>query len=122
MIVNTKDKTIQLQDETLGEVFDQVQQMLPDNWKEYKVLTTNPTIIQKEIVREVQPYREIPYQPYYPDDPYNPWKITFTDITTYGDPSKFGTFYKNNEAIDFINKMREDGWIYGGSTTYSVEA
>lgn len=120
MIIDTTNKTIQVQTETLGEIVEQLQKMFPDEWKEYKLLTTTFTpTIERQIIREVHPYREIPYVPYIPTtDPYYiPW-TTCGETETYGDPTKFGTLGKTQESRDFINvfmggTLVGSGWKYG---------
>lgn len=92
MIIDTTNKTIQVQDETLGEIVEQLQKMFPEEWKDYKLLTTvvNPTIIEKQVIRDVYPYRENPFnEPYFPYDPFNPWRIT-CDASLPGSGWRYG--------------------------------
>jgi hypothetical protein len=65
MIIDTKNKTVQLDDETIGEVVKQLQSMVPD-WADYKFAPkiVSVTIREKEY--------ENPFKDISPGSPYNP--------------------------------------------------
>jgi hypothetical protein len=109
MIINTTAKTIQIESENLGEIIEQLQKMLPETWKEYKLISP---VKQFRGVRSVRPrqestpdipiFREIPYTPYTPSTGITCGEGTCDGFTlTYGDPSKFGTLNVNDIA-DFL--------------------
>ncbi len=71
MKIDTKNKTIELQDETLGEAIQELTKMFADNtWQAYRVVTS--TIVYRE-------YYPAPYiipEPQHPVPYWDQWRIT----------------------------------------------
>lgn len=69
MILNTKTKTITPEGETFGEIYQELQKMRPDDWKEF---TLAPTIVTVEKWTTYPVYPDTtPWNPYAP----NPYPI-----------------------------------------------
>lgn len=68
MILNTKTKTITPEGETFGEIYQELQKMRPDDWREF---TLAPTIVTVEKWTTYPVYPDTtPLNPYAPSVPY----------------------------------------------------
>lgn len=80
MIIDTKNKTVQCDGETIEQVYDALKAMVPD-WAEYRFTPKTITVTLKETEYVPNPFPFIP-SPVYPMNPYyetNPFRITCED-------------------------------------------
>jgi hypothetical protein len=77
MVINTKDKTVTPQGETLGQIMTEIQAMFPNSWQNYKIAAEITTTKERYPYFPVYPQPEIPAQPFW-----DYWKITCQDTGT----------------------------------------
>ena len=106
--IDTTNKTVSFDENiNLVELLETIQQILPDNWKEYKLLSVNVTVNHKTIIEKkdyVNPWKVYPNYPYYPTNPYSPpYEVWHgTENTCLDDNVK--TTDKEINAYDYYNK------------------
>jgi len=102
--IDTTNKTISFgEDINLSELFETIQRLLPDNWKEYKLLSINVTINHKTIIEKknyINPWKV--YPPYSPTVPYSPFDVFYTNSGSLENNTK--TDNKAINAYDHYNK------------------
>ena len=107
--IDTTNKTISFGDDiNLSELFETIQRLLPDNWKEYKLLSINVTINHKTIIEKkdyVNPYIN-PYHltPTYPTVPYSPPYEVWCGTENTSLDNNVKTYNKAINAYDYYNK------------------
>jgi hypothetical protein len=74
--IDTTNKTISFGENiNMFELFEMIQRLLPDNWKEYTLLSINVTVNYKTVIEKkdyINPWKIYPTYPHYPTNPYSP--------------------------------------------------
>lgn len=104
--IDTTNKTVSFDENiNLAELFETIQRLLPDNWKEYKLLSINVTVNYKTVFKEkeyvnpyINPYRLTPTYPNY--EPYRVFCGTDPVFLTNNET----TANKAINAYDYYNK------------------
>lgn len=119
MTIDTKNKTVIPDGESLGEITASLQAMFPGGeWKEYKVTATPITITLKEIVEVDKGMQQIPYVPYIPYGPFTTPVNPLNPPIWLWDPNsapQYGTPY-NNCDITITDGISTTTWPYGSVT------